>query len=155
MSLEWILFSALLLLAAIPFFKNGWRLLIPAIVLFTLAVFGATKWYDRQEQRDYTHSVAYKNLPSEGRPGGYVSSDSCQSCHPEQYATWHRSYYRTMTQYATPEAVRGNFDGRTLELEGELYKLERRGDEFWVQMLDPDWKLQALNDPGKRPATRA
>src|SRR5688572_11310126 len=56
-----------------------------------------------------------------------------------------------MTQYATPETVRGNFTNVTLELAGESYKLERRGDEFWVELVDPDWKLQAMSNPGQRP----
>ena len=29
------------------------------------------------------------------------SSDACRACHPSEYASWHRSYHRTMTQPAT------------------------------------------------------
>src|SRR5262245_22910169 len=42
---------------------------------------------------------------------GYVSSQTCKACHPSQYGTWHASYHRTMTQLATPDAVRANFGG--------------------------------------------
>ena len=55
-------------------------------------------------------SPAWAQLPpTEGRPlqvregtvrsqHGYVSSNACLSCHPDQYSSWHRSYHRTMTQ---------------------------------------------------------
>jgi hypothetical protein len=61
-----------------------------------------------------------------GRPNqlerdGYVSSQTCRACHPSQYASWHRSYHRTMTQVASPETVLARFDGI----------LERRGQEIW------------------------
>jgi predicted CXXCH cytochrome family protein len=45
-----------------------------------------------------------------------------------------------MTQLATPAGVVGNFDGVKLELLGKTYQLERRGDEFWVEMEDPEWR---------------
>jgi hypothetical protein len=61
-----------------------------------------------------------------GRPiqvaaDGYVTSSACQACHPSQYASWHRSYHRTMTQVATPESVAARFDD----------VLERRGRALW------------------------
>ena len=33
----------------------------------------------------------------------------------------------------------GQFDGVVLESRGRRYELERREDEFWVKMVDPDW----------------
>jgi predicted CXXCH cytochrome family protein len=78
--------------------------------------------------------------PSEGRPGGYLSSDKCESCHPSQYDSWHHSYHRTMTQLASPRSVLGRFDNVTLELDGKSYFLQRRGDEYWVHMEDPEWE---------------
>lgn len=80
----------------------------------------------------------------------YVSSDRCQACHPGQYASWHRTYHRTMTQTAGPDAVLGRFDGQVLTARGRHYILERRGDEYWVEMADPDWERDLL-DSGRRP----
>ena len=51
-----------------------------------------------------------ENRPIEVREKGFVSSKTCESCHPHEHATWHSSYHRTMTQVATPEAVIGDFD---------------------------------------------
>jgi hypothetical protein len=44
-----------------------------------------------------------------------------------------------MTQAATPAAVLGDFDDVLLEDRGHRWRLERRGDEFWVDMPDPLW----------------
>ena len=64
-----------------------------------------------------------------GRPiqvadSGYVSSQTCQACHPSQYASWHRSYHRTMTQVATPDTVAARFDG----------VLESRAGKLWASV---------------------
>src|SRR5689334_16565617 len=55
-------------------------------------------------------------LPRSATDGGFVSSASCRSCHPREYASWHASYHRRMTQPATPDAVKGTFDGKVYEL---------------------------------------
>ena len=150
MILEWILFLALLLLGVISFFRKK---LFAVLFLCAVAVFAAATWSSRQQRRELDFTEQSRSMPREGRPGGFVSSDTCQSCHPDQYATWHKSYHRTMTQYPTPDAVRGNFNQVALKLDGQNYRFERRGDEFWVEMVDPDWKLQATrsNPPNPRP----
>src|SRR5947207_886954 len=158
MPLEWLLFLLVLAFGLFPFLKSGRKVGTRAVVwiLFLAGggLFAATKWSDWQERKNLERAQFYASVPREGRPGGYVSSDKCQSCHPDQYASWHRSYHRTMTQYATPEAVKGKFDGQTLEVEGQSYKLERRGDEFWVELLDPDWRLEYMANPNKPPRTQ-
>jgi predicted CXXCH cytochrome family protein len=68
----------------------------------------------------------------------YVSSAACRSCHPGAYASWHSSFHRTMTQAATPRTVLAPFADVELQSRGRTYWLERRGDEFWVRMADPD-----------------
>jgi hypothetical protein len=71
--------------------------------------------------------------PIEALDRGYASSRECAACHPGEHATWHRSYHRSMTQLATTDAVVGAFDGSELALDGSRYRVERRGDEFWVR----------------------
>jgi len=78
----------------------------------------------------------------EGRPvqvlrDGYVSSGQCRSCHPQNHATWHASYHRTMTQVASPEAIVAPFDNVELYLYGQAYRLSREGQQFWVEMPYP------------------
>ena len=70
---------------------------------------------------------------------GYVSSQTCKACHPNQYSTWHASYHRTMTQVAAPETVVADFGGITVDgVHGRPMRLNRRGDAFWAEFDDPD-----------------
>ena len=68
----------------------------------------------------------------------YSSSTSCKQCHEEQFASWHASYHRTMTQIATPNSVVGSFDDVRTEAYGHQIHLSKRGDEFWATMHDPE-----------------
>lgn len=73
-------------------------------------------------------------LPRRGGVPGYVGSDTCRACHEDQYASWHRTYHRTMTQWPTPEAVKADFNDVVLTNAGVRFTLRRRGDEFFVHM---------------------
>src|SRR5262249_38552779 len=82
--------------------------------------------------------------PLEASADGYVSSRECRACHPQEYATWADSYHRRMTQVATPQNVQAPFDHLQVEDDRErMYLLERRGDEFWVEMDDPEHDARA------------
>ena len=71
---------------------------------------------------------------------GFTSSQPCRSCHPSQYETWRTSFHRTMTQVATPETVRSDFDGSVVDdVHGRPMRLDRRGGELWAEFDDPDW----------------
>ncbi len=82
--------------------------------------------------------------PPPGRPGPstgaeWVSSAACLPCHPGEHASFSRTYHRTMTQLASPSTVLAPLDGRPLRLEdGRIVRLERRGDEVWATLPDPD-----------------
>jgi hypothetical protein len=86
-------------------------------------------------------------VPQQGR-GGYATSDRCEACHPSQYHSWQRGYHHTMTQYASPQSVRGNFDHVTLAAGGYDVKLSRQGDDFMAEMVDPLWQYEV--DFGQR-----
>jgi hypothetical protein len=66
----------------------------------------------------------------------YVSSQTCRACHPGQYASWHASYHRTMTQVATPQSVAASFNAARVD--AVAMSLEQHGDELWAQFDDPD-----------------
>ena len=92
------------------------------------------------------------NRPIEVPEDGYISSDTCRACHPWQYETWHESFHRTMTQVATRETVRANFDEVVVEhVHGRPMKLERHRDEFWAEFDDPTAKI---GPAGARPRIR-
>lgn len=79
---------------------------------------------------------------------GYATSDRCEACHPSQYHSWHRGYHRTMTQYASPASVRGDFADVTLRDGDDEVRLHARGGEYFVDMVDPLWQYQI--DIGQR-----
>ncbi len=75
--------------------------------------------------------------PIQVQADGYVSSDSCRSCHPAEYDSWHDSFHRTMTTVATTETIKGEFHGNPLILDGKTYIPGRTGDQYWIEMDDP------------------
>jgi hypothetical protein len=83
---------------------------------------------------DPTAKAANGNRPLETPGEGYSTSDTCRSCHPGEYASWHSSYHRTMTQPATPATVLGDFDDVGLPWGGTEIVLARRGDRFFAQL---------------------
>ncbi len=86
--------------------------------------------------------------PIEVAADGYVSSDTCQACHPAEYESWYGSFHRTMTQVATPDTVRADFDNVLVETTlGQPMALTREGDEFWAEFDDPGWE----GAPDERP----
>jgi predicted CXXCH cytochrome family protein len=139
---QWIIIALalagvfLLFLAQAPNRRNRW------FGPLFLAVGIGLVWGWQQHLRRKWESRAGVTTPRIGQVEEYTGSASCRACHPDQYASWHRSFHRTMTQVASPESVRGNFGEVDLEFEGDRYHLERRGAEFWVEMVDPDWRVR-------------
>ncbi len=88
-----------------------------------------------------TSEARVEHRPVEIAADGFASSETCRACHPSQYATWHGSYHRTMTQVATPRTVRADFDQTTIaHVHGRAMRLERTGEQFWAEFDDPDWE---------------
>jgi predicted CXXCH cytochrome family protein len=114
-------------------FASGAFLLAAAAVLVSGSVFEQK----RRASHDVLRAAIPDALPPEER---FVTSAACKGCHPSQYHSWHDSYHRTMTQAATPAAIVGRFDDVRLASRNRSYHLTRRGDEFWVSMVDPDWE---------------
>ena len=87
--------------------------------------------------------------PTQVRTNGYTSSASCRACHPSQYASWHKSYHRTMTQLAGPHSVMGRFDGTEVESGGLLYRVYQTNGQYWATMPDPEILMKAV-ETGRR-----
>ncbi len=66
---------------------------------------------------------------------GFAASDQCRDCHPQEYASWHDSYHRQMTQVAHADTVLGPFDGVEVPDGERTHRLSRRGDELWVETV--------------------
>ena len=132
---------------------------VVALVACTAA--GQALWAARAARRDRSLAALRPTVPQPLFDRGYASSDPCRACHPVEYATWHRSYHRTMTQTATASAVRAPFAGETLVADdGRRYHLRRSGDELWVDisglgarrigMMTGSHHMQAFWIPGGR-----
>lgn len=100
-------------------------------------VSGAVAWAAVDYAPPARAALPVLDRPIEVESDGYVSSRSCQACHPREYGSWYGSYHRTMTTVATPETMKAPFDGRVVEARGQRFRLEQRGDEYWVEMDDP------------------
>ena len=75
--------------------------------------------------------------PIEVSDHGYIGSEACRDCHPQNHESWFASYHRTMTQVATPDVILGDFNDVKLSQNGRDYQLRRADDACWVEMLDP------------------
>ena len=105
--------------------------LLAVSIAFVLAILA------RREPPLPENRVAHR--PIQLAEDGYVSSQTCKACHPDQYSTWHASYHRTMTQVATPDTVATSFDNVTVaDVHGRPMNLQQRGMQLWAEFDDPD-----------------
>jgi hypothetical protein len=114
--------------------RKAENLVLPAIALGIAAVLAGARYANARQR-----GTDADRRPTEVRADGFRSSDTCRACHPSQYASWHASYHRTMTQIATPETVATSFDAVTVETAtGGPMQLEQRGQQLWAEFADPD-----------------
>ncbi|MFT6398047.1 MAG: hypothetical protein ACJAYU_002802 [Bradymonadia bacterium] len=67
----------------------------------------------------------------------FATSSACRSCHPGEYATWHNSFHRTMTQIASDTSVLAEFEG-TLSGRGTEFELRQYEGRHEVRLATPD-----------------
>jgi hypothetical protein len=84
-------------------------------------------------RRSERETLQPENRPIQSKIDNYVTSNSCRACHPGNYASWHTSFHRTMTQVATPTTFLGADVQQEFSFGGREYKLERQGDKFFVR----------------------
>jgi len=155
--MEWLLCILLIAITGIWFaakagFQERWVWAL--LVFFGASVtLGAMRWNSYVRHKASVDEQTLNAIPRADRDEDFASSDTCQACHPSQYASWHESFHRTMTQVASAESVRGKFDDVTLELMGKTYQLSRSNSQFWVDIFEPV-SAGGANDQ-RVPATRA
>lgn len=114
----------------------GPKWVLAACLVLLTGLAGLT-WLEQRSEALETDRRVTAEVPHLGREP-FVTSDACRACHPGQYHSWHESYHRTMTQVASPEAVAAPWGGE-LESRGRRYRLFKKGEEFWADVVDPDW----------------
>lgn len=148
-ALEFVLCACVALLAFVLAARGVSRRALSALVLgLVAAVIVALT-------RGASSQAGVPGAPLRTEPGATTGSGACRSCHPSEHASWHQSFHRTMTQLATPDSVRGPFDGVRLEVEGRSVELSRRGDELWARLPDPDAVARAILAGQAQPSAAA
>ncbi len=109
---------------------------VPWIVLGALLVIGVAVGSFLSRPPALIVVKESQRIPTEGRPGGFVSSATCKECHADEHESWHRSYHRTMTQYASETAVKADFNHVNLQFNDDLFRLEKHDDEFMAYVSD-------------------
>ncbi len=87
------------------------------------------------------------NRPIKAPADDYVSADSCRSCHPGNYASWHASFHRGMTQLATPENILSKLDGLEKTDDHTDFRVERRGRKHFVRTKPQGAPASAYGQP--------
>lgn len=84
-----------------------------------------------------TTSVASEvSSPRDLHDVAYATSAECQRCHQDHYASWHRTYHRTMTAEATGDTVLGDFDGAAVAYGGVTARFTRERGTFVVTFYE-------------------
>lgn len=75
----------------------------------------------------------------------YAGSTACLTCHPDHYASWHRTFHRTMTQDASDASVLGDFAAGRLEYGGVTAQMRRDGERFVMTFKEPSGAERRVN----------
>lgn len=91
-----------------------------------------------------------RSLPSMNARPAFATSQQCRECHPEQYASWHASYHRQMTQVARPETVIGPFDGSTVHFAKQFHQVVQQDGALWVKSSPDNANHPKLQGGGQK-----
>jgi predicted CXXCH cytochrome family protein len=100
-----------------------------------VAAVATSGWLRKGELREEGPADSAPDLPRINAVPSFAASDQCRECHPQEYASWHDSYHRQMTQVAHADTVLGSFDGIDVPDGDRIHRLSRQGDELWVQTV--------------------
>jgi len=86
--------------------------------------------------------LAFVLLPIAGWPAEYTGSESCRSCHQEQYKLWKESHHYQAMLPATDETVLGDFSGSEFEYAGVRSRFYKKDGKFFVETDNAKGELQ-------------
>ena len=88
---------------------------------------------------------AYATVRAGRVDAGYLESGDCRKCHETNYASWHKTFHRTMTQEAGPETILGDFEHEnTLTYQGVRAEMVRENGGYWMKVTGVDGVTQKL-----------
>ena len=118
---------------------------VTALLTFAVVYPVASRWRDAPEpvpEIEVRTPVRERSLvirrPRQRLGDGYVSSSRCAECHPQNHASWHASYHRSMTQLASSKTALAPFDGVEVRVGDQHVELEVEGEQLWATMDDLD-----------------
>ncbi|MDG2408810.1 MAG: C cytochrome precursor [Pirellulales bacterium] len=117
-----------------------------ALAIVGGALFGVRSLIVRQptllsENRPRFTEMLNAHRPIVVREKNYIGAEKCRACHPDNYASWHDSYHRTMTQVATADAAATSFEDVVLEFANSAVgkvTLRQEGENLWAEFEDKD-----------------
>jgi tetratricopeptide (TPR) repeat protein len=74
--------------------------------------------------------------------GEFIGSDSCMSCHQDEYQLWQGSHHDLAMQLPTADTVLGNFDNQSFTYNGITSRFYQRDGKYLVETDGEDGKLQ-------------
>lgn len=101
------------------------------LALLSLIVLLALGWAARQR-------LDLLKQPFAASSAAYIGSEPCAACHQDRHDSWHRTFHRTMTQEASAQTVRGQFDGKPLRAFGGLVLPQSKDGNFAFEYRDPE-----------------
>lgn len=92
-----------------------------------------------------TVTPAYSTVRTGRADAGYLESADCRKCHETNYASWHATFHRTMTQEAGPDSILGDFENdNTITYQGVRTEMVRENGTYWMKLTDVEGKKQQL-----------
>ena len=72
----------------------------------------------------------------------FTGSESCRSCHAQEYSLWQGSHHDLAMQLPDETTVLGNFDNASFEYNGVTTRFFRKDDKYMVSTDGEDGKVQ-------------
>ena len=112
--------------------------------VIALVALGLWVWTSQNGSNPFTGQPSPKAgyHSSDNRPV-YSGSESCQSCHEQEYSLWENSHHDLAMKKATPETVVGNFDDVTRTFKGDTWRFFTRQDTFFIETTAPGGQRKA------------
>ena len=113
--------------------------LIGCLVVLVPVIIASVRWTAPSE------SFAASHTPQKIDDQGYVSSEACRACHPAEYASWYRSFHRTMTQVATPDSIEAPHETTSVLGNGRRFGVDFEDGVMWADDIHPYATLDRLS----------
>jgi hypothetical protein len=118
------------------------------VIIVWLFAATAFTWYARGYRPVPVEGTEASDRPIQVSTPGYSTSDTCRSCHPSAYHSWHQSYHRSMTQLPGADSVLGDFNQKSVQIQNHRFELSREGEDFWVEQdLIRPWSPSGFPTP--------